>query len=46
MWLFIGMNPYYAPPIGSYEANHGGSNSANGSGGGIKILDFNYLSWS
>lgn len=40
MWLFIGMNPYYAPSIGKYDGNHKGTNSPNGSGGGIEIKNF------
>ena len=46
LWLFFGMNPYYSPPVGSYEANHKGAESANGSGGGIKIKNFSYSTFS
>jgi len=44
-WLFIGMNPFYAPPTNSYQGNHSGSESSNGSGGNIKIKNFSYTTW-
>ena len=44
-WLFIGMNPFYAPPTNSYQSNHSGSESSNGSGGNIKIKNFSYTTW-
>lgn len=44
-WLFIGMNPFYCPPTSSYDANHTGAGSADGSGGDINIRDFNVVFW-
>ena len=45
MWLFFGMNPYYIPPTGSYNANHSGANGANGGGGNVSIKNFTYSTW-
>ena len=45
LWLFFGMNPYYSPQTGSYNANHNGANGPNGSGGGINISDFTFTTW-
>ena len=44
-WLFFGMNPYYTPPTNSYQGNHSGTDSSNGSGGNILIKDFSYTLW-
>jgi len=45
MWLFIGMNPYYAPSTSSYNANHTGTNGPNGGGGNVTISDFSFTTW-
>ena len=45
MYLMIGMNPYYNPPTDSYQANHSGSSSSNGSGGNINIKNFSYTTY-
>ena len=45
MYLMIGMNPFYNPPTDSYQANHNGSSSSNGSGGNINIKNFSFTTY-